>query len=105
MVYGIWNGGCGYAPSDRERDLEQFESVTAARHVLRERRDNGYGWKQHFEFVNREAEAYHCPCVEDDSSIHLFLAADEVDGAVYVGDYPDLIIEFGPRGGVVVTPA
>jgi len=104
-IYGIWNGGSGYSPSDLTTDLERFGSVTAARHALRSRRDHGYLWRQDFDFVNREAEAVHTPCVEDDSTIWLFLGGDEDDGIVYVPEYPDLIVEFGPRDGVRVTPA
>ncbi len=105
MVYGIWYGGTGYGHGDRERYVECFDSVTSARHALRERRDGGYGRKQDFHYANREAESLYCPCVEDDSSIHLFLAADVVDDVVHVPEYPDLIVEFGPRGGVQVNVA
>jgi hypothetical protein len=104
-IYGIWNGGTGYGPSDLTSDLERFDSVTAARHALRDRRDSGHGWKQDFDFANREAESVYCPCVEDDSSIWLFLGTDEIDGEIVAPEYPDLIVEFGPRGAPVVTPA
>lgn len=105
MVYAMWNGGNGYGPSDLVTDLEGFGSLADVRAALRSRRDRGYGWRQEFVFVNRDAEYVYTPCVEDDSSIWVWLVADEVDGVVCVPEYPDRVVSFGPRGGVRVERA
>jgi hypothetical protein len=105
MIYAMWFGGTGYAHGDLVEDLESFPSLAAAKAALVERRDRGYGFMQDFEFVNQKPVSCYCPCVEDDSSMWVWLAADEDDGKVYVPEYPDRVIEFGPRGGVVVTAA
>ena len=108
MIYAMWNGGNGYGPSDLITDLEGFASMTAVRRALVARRDEGDTWRQGFEFVNREDEMVYCPCVDDTSSFWVWLAADGSapdDGNVYVPEYPDVVVEFGPRGGAVVTPA
>jgi len=105
MIYALWFGGVGYAPGDMVEDLESFPSLAAAKAALSERYARGYSFRQDFEFVNREPESVYCPCVEDDSRMWVWLAADEVDGVTYVPEYPDRIIEFGPRGGVNVTAA
>jgi len=106
-IYGIWNGGTGYGPSDLTDDLERFDGVNAARHALRDRRDNGYGFRQDFDFVNRDAESVYCPCVENDTSLWLWLKAVELDdGTLLVPEYPDLIVDFREDGtGPRVEPA
>lgn len=103
MIYALWFGGSGYSAGDMVEDLESFPSLAAAKAALSERRDRGYTFRQDFEFVNREAESVYCPCVEDDSRMWCWRAADIIDGVTYVPDYPDYVIEFGPRGGVNVT--
>lgn len=103
MIYAVWYGGSSYGPSDTEHDLEAFTSLEEARRALNSRRGRGAIWVQDFDFVNREPQSVYCPCVED-SSMHVWFAADEADGGrMIVADYPDRILTFGPRGGVVVV--
>jgi hypothetical protein len=105
MIWALWNGGSGYGPSDLVSDLESFASLEDARQALRSRRDYGYGFRQSFEFVNRDPESVFTPCVEDDSSMWVWFGADVVDGVTYVPEYPDRVVSFGPRGGVRVEHA
>jgi len=106
-VYGLWYGGCGYGHGDPISDLEQFTTIAAAREALADRYNSNGLRKVEFDFINRDTEYVYCPCVERESSIWLWLGANlDLDtGNVFVPEYPDRIIEFGPRGGVVVTPA
>lgn len=103
MIYAMWFGGCGYSAGDMVKDLESFPSLAAAKAALDDRRRNGYSFFQRFELVNRDAESVLCPCIEDDSCMWCWKAADVVDGATHVPDYPDWVLEFGPRGGILVT--
>jgi len=96
-VYAMWWGGSGYAQSD-DQDIETFPSLFQAQRALEDRKRFGYSYRQHFEFINREPEDTLCPCVEDDSEIWIFY-----QNPTGWGDkYPDRIIKFGARGGVVV---
>ena len=101
-IFVVWNGGSGYGPSDRVDDLEVHYSISAAASALIQRRRYGYSQKQHFPFVNRDSEYVFTPCVEDDSSMWCWFTARDGnnDGELHVPDYPDFILEFGPRGGV-----
>lgn len=105
MIYALWFGGSGYAPGDMVRDLESFPSLAAAKAALIDRERNGYSFRQNFEFVNKDPESVLCPCVDEGSSMWVWRGADEVDGITYVPDYPDNVVEFGPRGGVRVVAA
>ena len=99
----MWYGGSGYGPSDPVEHLEEFDSIAAAKSALWSRRDYGYSYLQEFNYVNRENERVYCPCVEDDSTMWLYFAADTdpYTGDVYVTDNgPDRILFFGARGAV-----
>ena len=76
----FWYGGPSYAHPYPE-DAERFPSLRAARRSFRRRLHDPY-----------------YPCVSDNpengASMWVF-AGDEV------GEYPDWVIRFGPRGGVV----
>jgi len=79
----LWYGGTSYAAPSNEH-AESFPSLRAAVRACRDREDNRDG---------------RTPCVEynrDDST-----AAWVFFGPV--GDYPDRLIERGPRGGYRVT--
>lgn len=102
MIYGLWNGGTGYASSDLVNDLERFCSIGEAKNSLYERERNGGFFLQFFPYVNRGHVVCATPCVEKDSSLWIWGAADTIDGTVLVPEYPDRIISFGPRGGVRV---
>jgi len=105
-IYGTWNGGGSYGPSDPVTDLERFESVEDALDAMDNRRDNGYVTPQRFEFVNRTPESTLTPCVDESSSIHLYLAVEEADGELVAPDYPDFVVEFDPADASPrVTPA
>jgi hypothetical protein len=106
-VYGLWYGGSGYSHGDLTTDLERFHSIAAACEALSDRYNSNGHRKVEFDFANRDTEYVYCPCVERESSIWLWTGANlDLDtGAIFVPEYPDRIIEFGPRGGVRVTPA
>ena len=86
----FWTGGSSYAPfsTHEPRDAEQFDSLADARRA----------------FAARLSDSFY-PCVSDD--------APEDGGPeawIFYGrkrdcigaEYPDRIMRFGPRGGVVV---
>ena len=90
-IYATWSGGSSYAMPDlfNRRDIEIFDSLSDARRTFSARADH---------------DTYY-PCVSDDMSD---------DGGpemwIYFSDpfecgdaYPDRIVSFGPRGGVVMT--
>jgi hypothetical protein len=89
----FWHGGSSYATFDTHNpdDAEQFDSLAKAKRAFAARLSNS-----------------HYPCVEDS-------APDEGGPEAWVfkgpkkdcigADYPDFLMSFGPRGGVVVVPA
>lgn len=80
-VYALWYGGSSYAAPTLD-DLEEFDSCKEARYRFQARYDNNsYG----------EPDT---PCVSDESEMHIFKSRPGSD------PYPDLILKFGPRGGV-----
>ena len=94
-VYMLWHGGSNYAMPDhfRREDIDECDSLAAARDLFEARTDN---WTSPA-----------TPCVErvppDDGGPSAWICfADPFE----VGDlYPDRIMEYGPRGGLKVTPA
>lgn len=85
-VYGLWYGGCNYSAPGLA-DLEVFKSIKAAKRAFINRAD---GWDDNTRF----------PCVDEESAeLHLFYNKPSE-----LGDYvPDMIINFGSRGGIVAT--
>ena len=88
----FWSGGSSYAPADvhSAKDAEVFQSIADAKQAFAGR-CNGH-------------DTYY-PCVSDDApedggpEAHLFFG----DKHPVVGqEYPDRIMRFGPRGGVVI---
>lgn len=89
--YGFWYGGTSYSADWKEDDLETFRSLREAKGIFRSRLSNDVGYT---------------PCV--DSSAELWLFSDRARALAGLRDgtlYPDLLVQVGPRGGVVVTPA
>lgn len=85
ICYGLWYGGCNYAPPE-PLDLLEFESIAEAKLCLLQRAENWAGYT---------------PCVEE-SEIQLFYTDPRPSGA---GDwYPDARLYFGPRGGIRQEP-
>lgn len=90
----FWHGGSSYAVFDTsdKRDAIVCDSIADAVS----------------EFKSRAGSDPYFPCVSDDTqedggpSAWLFFGDKH---PVLGGDYPDRIIEFGPRGGVRVTEA
>lgn len=93
IVTTFWHGGSSYAPFDTHepRDAEQFASLKDARDAFRARLCDPY-----------------YPCVQ--------LAPPDEGGPeawIFIGrkrdcigaEYPDRIMRFGPRGGVIVEVA
>lgn len=85
-VYGLWYGGCSYAPPSVPEDLEPFESIRAAAAEL-ERRYHGGGGE--FPAVTRESEILLYPYPDS-----AFVDPCRVS--------PFKRVYFGPRGGVRV---
>lgn len=85
MITMFWHGGSGYAPADVHdpKDAEPFRSLAAA---MRE-----FSWRRH-------DRRY--PCV-DIATCEAWLFRGDVVGE----EYPDYILRFGPRGGVVIERA
>lgn len=85
QVTWLWHGGSSYAQPLPE-DAETFPSIAAAME----------------EFSSRPSDS-HFPCVDEDT--------EEDGGPVAhcwygpeVGDYPDFVISYGPRGGIRRDP-
>lgn len=95
-VYGQWYGGSSYVWGDAD-NLEVFSSIKEARNALANRRDLGYSFRQTFRYVDGRVEHDFTPVVGNDSELWLYF-----DSRVGGDMYPDRIIKFGPRGGVVV---
>ena len=89
----FWHGGSSYAVFDTHnpRDAEEFRSIKDAKDA----------------FWRRLGDRYY-PCVSDaipdDGGPEAWLFLCPKRDAIGQ-DYPDRIIKFGPRGGVIVEPA
>jgi hypothetical protein len=95
-VWMLWHGGASYAAGDIMEDIEEFDSLRAAARNFDNRADS---WNTYYPCVERE------PQEEGGQSAWIFFhdPRDESNGP---GDpYPDRILEYGPRGGVRITPA
>lgn len=76
----LWYGGANYAPPNPERDLEEFDSLKAAKQA----------------FLNRADFDPYYPCVDRElTEMHIYF--DE-----YSEDGPDLVLFLGPKGGIRV---
>ena len=87
----FWHGGSSYACFDTnsKRDAEQFDSLAAAKRA----------------FASRPNDSYY-PCVDEVSPDEGGPEAWIFIGANVLGqDYPDFILSFGKRGGVVCSRA
>jgi hypothetical protein len=81
ITYALWHGGSSYAVPTVPEDVEQFDSIKAATDAF---------WRY------GDHDPYR-PCVDSDAEMWLFFAfPDERDA------YPDRIVKYGPRGGIVV---
>jgi len=80
-TYMLWHGGGSYAIGTIPDDLEAFDTFSAAKEEFRRR--------------GQDSDPYY-PCVED-SSAWIFFAEPGSD------PYPDMVLSFGPRGGVKVA--
>lgn len=105
QVYALWHGGPSYVHSEPPRDVEVFGSIRAAKDAFDSRYRLGYTFRQHFEFINQEPQDVLCPCVEYEywngeywgTEMWLFFEDPSDWGDIY----PDRILKFGPRGGIV----
>lgn len=102
---GLWSGGASYSGSEWT-DAEWFLTLADAAAALRER-ESGRGAP--FRYVVRADDRTDTPCAHSDWSggitlyrINDSVTPDEVE--MMIGEeYPDRIIEFGPRGGIRYT--
>ncbi|MGP3916329.1 hypothetical protein [Nonomuraea sp. 10N515B] len=90
--FGLWWGGNGYSRPE-DADLEEFVSLADAKHKLAERFLHGHWQTTVFAFVHKEPTRVLTPCVTDDCEILLYRSRDG-------GEWPDMRIFLGPRGGV-----
>jgi len=82
----FWHGGSNYAVfnTSSAQDAEVFSSLQSAKDT----------------FKARAGQNPHYPCVDEETSeAWLFLGENH---PVLGGDYPDMLLRFGPCGGVVV---
>lgn len=105
---GMWHGGASYSAPDTE-DAELFDSIAQAADAMRDRRNLGHWQPQTFRYVFRERARDLTPVAHSEDSGYIQLhritpdmSPDAIREAVETG-YPDRIIEFGPRGGIVVS--
>lgn len=101
QVWAYWTGGSSYANWEIDKDLETFRSLTAAKNAFEDRWSHGYSFSMKCEYVNRPAESNLMPCVDENSYMWVYFA----DPTGKEDQYPDRIIEFGPKGGIQVNPA
>lgn len=94
-VWMLWHGGASYAVGDIMHDIEEFDSLREAIRSFDGRADSSNTF---YPCVERE------PQDEGGQSAWIFLydpRSEDVRG----DPYPDRILEYGPRGGVRLTPA
>lgn len=84
----LWHGGSNYARPDPEKDAEWFDTLADARRAFQARIDNRDG---------------RTPCVDAEPSDQGGPSAWLFRGPP--AEYPDRIMECGPRGGVRITTA
>lgn len=86
----FWNGGSSYACFDTSdpKDAEVFDSLEQAKQAFAARTDDSY---------------YPCvdECEPEDGGPEAWIFFGD-SHPVLGGDYPDRVMRFGPRGGVVV---
>ena len=89
----FWHGGVSYACFDTHdpKDAEVFESIERAKRAFKNR-----AWDRFYPCVDE------CEPGEGGPEAWLFFGDKH---PVLGGDYPDRIMSFGPRGGVVVSRA
>lgn len=92
-IWAVWYGGSSYVSSGDE-GKELFPSIRAAVEAFDSRDKYGYGWKQTFVYADR-TESFFTPTVDETAEMHLYFGGPDQE-------YPDRIIRFGPRGGIVV---
>ena len=87
-VYGLWNGGHSYAPSELDRDLEVFEDLEDAKDAMRGRIHNGHWQPQTFTFADGRVENTLTPTVTG-SWMYVY----KYDPREVSDPYPDLLLE------------
>ena len=89
IVYALWYGGSSYAAPDQfvRRDVERFGSLREARKTFAARADRD----PHYPCVNT--------CTPTDGGPEMWIYFSD---PFEIGDaYPDRVLAFGPRGGIV----
>jgi hypothetical protein len=85
-VFGVWYGGSSYSYPEIPQDVEQFDSLEEAKEALQSRYENGYFWRQEFNYVNKPAASDLYPAVGTDSYMDIYY----VDPSNVRDPYPDL---------------
>lgn len=106
---GLWHGGASYAEPCAD-DAEWFDSIRQAANAVWFRQTSGAYVRATFRYVFRETELVYVPNAHDDNSGGLTLyrvpsdmSTDAIREMIERDGYPDRLIEFGPRGGIVVN--
>lgn len=105
---GLWHGGASYGAPYAD-DAEWFRSIDEASRAMRERRNSGAWCRVWFRYVFRGNDCTLTPGAHDDNSGSIMLyrvspdmSAEDIRDMCESG-YPDRMIEYGPRGGIVVN--
>lgn len=100
-VYALWHGGYSYGLSDGWDGLEWFPSLAAARRAHRDRYDSNGLRRVRFAYVEREPEWYYVPAVDASAEMLVWYW----DPRTSADPYPDRLVRFGPRGGIIAEAA
>ena len=95
MIFGYWHGGSSYAGNTPEY-LEIFDSIREAREAFVSRYSNGFWHRQRFFYADGGESYALTPAVDESASMELWLS----DPRLHDWPHPDILISYGPRGGV-----
>jgi hypothetical protein len=90
QVWMLWHGGSSYASPRMPEDLERFDSIAEAKRSFDARADSSATF---YPCVERE------PSEDGGQSAWLYF----YDPSGVRDPYPDRILEYGPRGGLMVS--
>lgn len=105
---GIWYGGASYVVSSWAEHAEVFSSLKHAISEFRNRYYNGFVmsthviWDENGKPTVGDTEGNRAPGVSLEEEIWLVPFKGANLDALQRDGYPDRIVKFGPRGGVIV---
>lgn len=89
QIFGVWHGGSSYSGGDFVDSIEMFNSLEDAISACQSRMNSGHWMPQTFDYLNRDSEDVCTPCVDETSSMDIFLS----DPTEAHDAYPDARIE------------